>query len=325
MSEPLVLLIQQLQQELQNQRVEIQQLRSDITSLRIQTQSQQPPISRLPDPPRFNGKPYTLRTWLPSVKAKLRSDQLSGADAFDYVWDRLEQPQQASVLHLRQLAEDTQVWNPEDIFSFFQRLCHNPREQQEATQRFIAISQRDDESLTAYLARFERLSYEAQTLSWPDTSRITTLHRGLRSTLRHALESKNDSLFTLPYDDYITLVQSADRRTQPSFQKPAYFQPGSQKLVRAKSPDPDQMDLGPIRLHTARISSRSPPPRPYSPPLSTSSNSSRLSYRLVNNLCFYCGSNDHWIENCPSSSSTRSQQTAYSSTMSKLYGKPPAR
>ncbi|OAG02489.1 uncharacterized protein CC84DRAFT_1099258, partial [Paraphaeosphaeria sporulosa] len=49
--------------------------------------------ARLPDPPRFDGKPLSLRTWLPSIRAKLRSNQLTGADAFDYVWDRLEQPQ----------------------------------------------------------------------------------------------------------------------------------------------------------------------------------------------------------------------------------------
>ncbi|KAA8641714.1 uncharacterized protein ATNIH1004_011573 [Aspergillus tanneri] len=92
---PLLLLVQQLQQELQNQRLdiqnqrnEIQQLRADLDAsrtdvhqLRTQLLSVQTPRSRLPDPPRFNGKPYTLRTWLPSIKAKLRSDQLVGADA----------------------------------------------------------------------------------------------------------------------------------------------------------------------------------------------------------------------------------------------------
>ncbi|KAF2176436.1 hypothetical protein K469DRAFT_607313, partial [Zopfia rhizophila CBS 207.26] len=63
---------------------------------------------RLPDPPCFNSKLYTLRTWLLSIKAKLRSDQLTGANAFNYVWDCLEQPQQASILHLRQSAEEAQ-------------------------------------------------------------------------------------------------------------------------------------------------------------------------------------------------------------------------
>ncbi|KAF2179064.1 hypothetical protein K469DRAFT_717572, partial [Zopfia rhizophila CBS 207.26] len=58
--------------------------------------------TRLPDPPRFDGKPFTLH-------------QLAGADAFDYS------------------AEHAQSWDPETIFSFFQRFCYNLREQQEAS------------------------------------------------------------------------------------------------------------------------------------------------------------------------------------------------
>ncbi|KAI0568465.1 hypothetical protein Alg130_12109, partial [Pyrenophora tritici-repentis] len=108
------------------------------------------------------------------------------------------QPQQASVLHLRHQAEENNTWDVEDIFSFFQRLCHNPREQQEAIQRFSLVRQRDEESLIAYLARFERLAYEAGASTWPDTSRISVLHRGLRSSLRQSLEESNDSLFTIP-------------------------------------------------------------------------------------------------------------------------------
>lgn len=240
----LILLVQQLQQELQNQRVEIQSLRTDLNAsrtdvqqLQIQLASRTPaPRSRLPDPPRFNSKPYALRTWLPSIKAKLRSDQLYGADAFDYVWDRLEQPQQASVLHLRQSAEDSQSWDPEVIFSFFQRLCHNPREQQEAIQRFSSIRQKDEESLIAYLARFERLSYEADATLWPDISRVTTLHRGLKPILRQTLENSNDSLFSLTYDEYVGEIQSADRRTRPS-------QRSALKPVPALTPSTDLMEM----------------------------------------------------------------------------------
>ncbi|KAF2189222.1 hypothetical protein K469DRAFT_701847 [Zopfia rhizophila CBS 207.26] len=86
----LLLLIQQLQQELQNQRTEIQSLQSlqsDVRHLQTQIQllsASTAPRTRLPDPPRFDGKPFTLRTWLPLIRAKLRSDQLAGADAFDY-------------------------------------------------------------------------------------------------------------------------------------------------------------------------------------------------------------------------------------------------
>ncbi|KAJ8117731.1 hypothetical protein OPT61_g1154 [Boeremia exigua] len=160
--------VQQLQQELQNQRHEIQSLRETVQHLQIQSQNQPAHRLRLPDPPRFDGKPYSLRTWLPSIRAKLRADQLSGASAFEYIWDRLEQPQQAFILHLRQSSDEDRSWDPEDIFSYFHRLCHNPREQQEAIQRFCTVRQKDDEFFIAYLARFERLSFEAGANKWPD-------------------------------------------------------------------------------------------------------------------------------------------------------------
>jgi hypothetical protein len=163
-------LIHQLQQELQNQRLEIQTLRSDVQRLQ-----NHPPRSFLPDPPRFDGKSFTLRTWLPSIRAKLRSSQLAGSNAFDYVWDRLEQPQQASVPHLRQATEVNQSWDPEVLFSFFQRLCHNPREHEEAVQRLTTVRQRDDESLIAYLARFERFIFEADASTWPDVTLVTVM------------------------------------------------------------------------------------------------------------------------------------------------------
>ncbi|KAK7177922.1 pol-like protein [Paraphaeosphaeria sporulosa] len=296
----ILLLVQQLQQELQNQRSEIQSLRSDLDASRANNQNQRLDIqtlqselqhlqnrlstqsilrSRLPDPPRFDGKPYTLRTWLPSIRAKLRADQLTGANAFEYVWDRLEQPQQASVLHLRQSSEDSDEWNVEAIFSFFQRLYHNPREQQEAVQRFSSIRQKDEESLIAYLARFERLTYEAEATSWPDLSRITILHRGLRPALRQSLEESTDSLFSQSYNAYIELAQSLDRRTRPQNQKPAHR--------------PEPMDIDHIQLSTLNIPRRSP-----SPTLSASSSQIRQ-YREKYDQCFYCGASDHWINICP--------------------------
>lgn len=255
------------QQELQSLRsgfqTEIQTLRSELLASRTRVQElsqlhqtpaprQSSSRSHLPDPPRFDGKPLTLRTWLPSIKAKLRSDQLVGADAFDYVWDRLEQPQQASVLHLRQTSEDAQSWDPDTIFSFFQRLCHNPREQQEAVQRFSLVRQRDDESLVAFLARFERLSFEAKASSWPSVSRVSALHRGLRQSLRQHLEESHDSLFELSYDDYVELVQSFDRRLRrPQPQQPRRQPP---------SGGADAMDVDPFGLPLPAFLPSVPPP-----------------------------------------------------------------
>jgi hypothetical protein len=299
----LFLVVQQLQQELQNQRVEIQSLRDTVQHLQIQVQSQPAPRLRLPDPPRFDGKPYSLRTWLPSIRAKLRSDQLTGVAAFEYVWDRLEQPQQATILHLRQSSDDTQTWDPEEIFSYFQRLCHNPREQQEAIQRFSNVRQKDDESLVAYLARFERLSYEAGANKWPDVSRVTSLHRGLRPTLRQPLEESNDSLFSQSYNDYIELLQGLDRRTRrppaSTRQQASSRQPVSASQPAQSYPQDDPMILNTTSFrHTTQT-------RSSSPSSASSKSADRQSYRYNKDLCYCCGSKHHWIKDCPESRSNR--------------------
>ncbi|OOQ89953.1 hypothetical protein PEBR_05705 [Penicillium brasilianum] len=187
-NQPLFALIQQLQQQLVDQQRQLEAL----TPTR--------PQFRLPDPPRFDGRPFSLKTWLPAIQAKLRSDGLVGQSAFDYVYDRLEPPQQASVLHLRETNP-----TPEAVFQYFERLCHNPREKQDAVLRFANIRQKDDESLVAYLARFERLSHEAK-VHQQGLLRTITLHRGLRPALRQILEQSYDTLFDLEYDNYIELL-----------------------------------------------------------------------------------------------------------------------
>jgi hypothetical protein len=145
----LLALVQQMQQQLAEQQSQLLSLASRQSQQHDQTHF------RLPDPPRFDGKPSSLRTWLPSIQAKLDADGLTGYQAFDYVYSRLEPPQQASVLHLKETND------PNQIFQYFQRICHNPRAKQESILRFANVRQKDDESLIAYLARFERLAHEA--------------------------------------------------------------------------------------------------------------------------------------------------------------------
>ena len=240
----------------------------------------------------------------------------------------MEQPQQASVLHLRQSAEEAQCWDPETIFSFFQRLCHNPRENQEAVQRFTSVRQRDEESLVAYLARFERLTYEANATTWPDVTRVTTLHRGLRTTLRQTLENSNDALFDLPYDNYIKLVQRTNRYNQPVSDQKRTQNPA---LNPAKNPalknHPDTMDITPVQL--ASVHTEAPPA---SPTLTASSGSSlhssasnRRTFRLDHDLCLYCGSDEHWISQCSTAKpdKPRTKTTARSVTMSARFGQQP--
>ncbi|KOS36086.1 hypothetical protein ACN38_g13228 [Penicillium nordicum] len=265
-NQPPFTLIQQLQQQLLDQQQQLEALAPARTQF------------RLPDPPRFDGKPLNLKTWLPAIRAKLRSDNLVGQQAFDYVYDRLEHSQQASILHLRETDP-----TPEAVFQYFERLYHNPREKQDVLLRFANIRQKDDESLLTYLARFERFSHEAK-VHQQDLLRTITLHRGLRATLRQTLEQSYDTLFDLKYDEYVELLQRYDRRQPRPFipdqnqitqnqtrqnpisqnqprqnqitqnqtrQNPISQNQPRQNQINQNQSDP--MDLDPIRMNTARI------------------------------------------------------------------------
>src|SRR6266480_6039070 len=132
----------------------------------------------------LDGKPYLLRTWLPAMRAKIRTDGMTGQHAFYYVWDRLEVGQQGLALPLLDTAESTQAWDHEAIFTLLERVHHNPYVQQEARDKLTHIRQ-GEECLSAYIARFERLLYEAGAKdSWPDDIKISTFTNGLRSTLK---------------------------------------------------------------------------------------------------------------------------------------------
>ena len=325
MSDPaLLLLVQQLQQELQNQHSKIQSLRSDLNALRVnvhqlqlqfqlqlQTRPTPAPTTyapRLPNPPRFNGKPFTLRTWLPLIRAKLRSDQLISANAFDYIWDRLKQPQQASVLHLRQSAKDVQSQDPKDIFSFFQRLCHNLRKQQEAIQRFSSIRQREEESLIAYLARFKRFVYKASASSQPDVLRVIALYYSFRPTLRQSLKELSNTLFSLLYKEYVKLVQGLNRRFCRLLVQNLLLQKPAQKPAATDKPiDVDQIRTTSfIPTPKPRNKLRAPPSFRSRPPSATLSRSRLQSssakcclYYLRNGFCLYYSVYNYQIAQCP--------------------------
>jgi hypothetical protein len=62
-----------------------------------------------------------------------------------------------------------------------------------------------NESLHAYIAKFERILYEARGQNWPDVNKISTFRNGLSSTIRGRLSQQ----LNLPrsYSDFIRVVQ----------------------------------------------------------------------------------------------------------------------
>jgi hypothetical protein len=172
-------------------------------------------------------------------------------------------------------------------------------------QRLTTVRQRDDECLIAYLARFERFIFEADASTWPDVTLVTTLHRGLRPALRQSLDESHDSLFSLSYDAYIEFLQSKGRRSRHSHS-------------HLKKNTSDPMQLNAVEINTLDIDSPST--------ASSQSSISRHEQRLEQELCFYCGSSEHWIADCrqraPSSSSSVSSRPSRTKLTAKRTAMP---
>lgn len=148
----------------------------------------------------------------------------------------------------------------------------NPNKVQEAEDRLLAIKQDPSESIAVYIAKFERILYEAHGQEWPDVTKISTFRKGLISTIRNRLSQQLNLLST--YTDFLRVVQQLAGQ---SFNAPATSAPRGSNSSHERNPD--AMDLNTIQINA--ISDQTNP----------------ISYRDTGR-CYRCGSTDHWVRDC---------------------------
>ena len=224
--------ITELQAQIQQQNAKIIVLQSR------EVRPVQKPKPSLPDPEKFNGQPYKFDTWLPSIKAKLRIDSTAIGDAvaqFYYVYLNLDSQVQAMVLPQLAQAEDQKSWDYNTILDQLTRVYDNPNKVQEAEDKLLSLKQ-GSEPITAYIAKFERILYEARGQDWPDVNKISTFRNGLQPSLRNRLSQQ----LNLPrkYSEFIRIVQQlAGRYT--TFQS-------DHNALKHQNHQSDLMDVGAI-------------------------------------------------------------------------------
>ena len=163
-------LIIKLRNEIQSLRARIDKLKqiNQANHVRIhdRTTSTNPrrPKPNLPNLEKFNGKTYKFNTWLPAIRAKLRIDSPAIGDStaqFYYIYSNLESNIQAMVLPQLSYAKTSHVYNYKLILSQLLRVYNNPNKVQEAKNKLHYLCQGID-SLSVYMAKFERVLYKAQ-------------------------------------------------------------------------------------------------------------------------------------------------------------------
>jgi hypothetical protein len=238
---------------------------------------------------------------LPSLalKAKLSVDGSAIGDStaqFYYVYLNLESSVQSMVLPQLSYAEHTQSWDYHTILDQLSRVYDNPNKQSEAEDKLHSLRQGND-SLSAYIAKFERTLYEANGQSWPDVNKISSFRNGLNSAIRSRLAQQ----LVLPrvYADFLRTVQQLSSKTAA---------PPYQTAPRIAS---DPMDISELTINVVTPAigtlTSSEPISPAMPARSTSKELRQL-YRQTGR-CVRCGSQDHFIKNCslaPASTATGS-------------------
>jgi hypothetical protein len=263
--DPIQTAIAELQAEVRRQRDEIQFLRNQPQD-RLKTK----PKPSLPDPEKFSGQSYKFDTWLPSIKAKLRIDSESIGDPvaqFYYVYLNLDSQVQAMVLPQLSQAEESQSWSYMTTLDQLSRVYDNPNKVQEAEDKLLSLKQ-GNESLHAYIAKFERILYEARGQNWPDVNKISTFRNGLSSTIRGRLSQQ----LNLPrsYPDFIRVVQQLAGRSSSSS-----FPQASTSGNSSGNYHSEPMDLNAITTQQQR------------------------ELRELGVCCIRCRSVDHWVRDCP--------------------------
>jgi hypothetical protein len=92
---------------------------------------------------------------------------------FYYVYLNLESHVQAMVLPQLAAAEEKEIWAYKTILEQLARVYDNPNKVQEAEDRLFTLKQGTD-SVPTYIAKFERVLYEAKGQDWPDVNKIST-------------------------------------------------------------------------------------------------------------------------------------------------------
>lgn len=299
-------------QQLASMQAVITQLQAEVQQLQ---QRQSRPRTVLPDPEKFNGSAHRFDTWLPSIRAKLRVDGLAIGDSiaqFYYVYLNLESNVQATVLPQLAHAERNSTWECDSILQQLIRVYDNPNKVQEAEDKLLGIKQGTD-SIPTYIAKFERVLYEASGQDWPDINKISVFRNGLSSTVRNRLNQQ----LNLPqrYPDFIRIVQQLAGRGHSFPDAPGAghtFQPRA--IAQRAQPAHDAMDLNTVQFNQLnladaratferrdravqrRIAQRA---RPVSP-------TRRQQYR-DEGRCVRCGGIGHWVAHCPFKAASQKQ------------------
>lgn len=243
------------------------------------------PSEKLPDPDKFDGTRHDLRRFLQQIYAKMTSN----ADRFPtatsrltYVAGRLTGKAYNLILP-RTIFGIPQFADYPELLAYLENAFGDPDRIQNAQNLLYRLKQRNQD-FSIYFSEFQRLALEGE---MPEDALTPLLFQGISRELQDML--LHSPAPTREFHQYANHLQTLDNRyrqhqqqisrIRPADQTPAFQPKKSLSPQRGRSPGPAMTRGDPMDLSNQR---RAPGPN-----------------RKASNLCYRCGSSDHFVRDCP--------------------------
>lgn len=242
----------------------------------------------LPRLQEFDGKRSEWAQWHQQAKMKLEIDSESIGDArhqFAYIFATLRgSAAQATLAYVKTAPEQDKTGVK--LLEYMDNFYGDPVQQQRATISLTTMRQKEKESFSSFLPRFESTLANAGGMAWPDPVKIALLNKAITEELRLQrighFQSTSYKIFVSELLN--TSMQIATEKILSSS--------NSNLQLRSKA-SPDAMDWKP----TPRVNKLNITPDTYK-------------YRRANNLCLRCGKAGHWMKNCTAKEARVSRVTS---------------
>jgi len=268
----------------------------------------------------------------------LRIDALSiGNDEAQFFWlyGNLEAKIQAMVLPQLQIAEETEDWDIERIFTQLQLVFGNPSKQDNAVRLLYGIRQ-GSLDISGYLAKFERLLHDSRQTKLNDASKIAILVNGANDQLSkkldaqlnlpsiyegkggfvealHRLGSKTGS--QIQFQSNYPVTSSTYRPPTPGPRQPSTSNDDAMDISRLRDVDDDNEEL---RFSSITMGGGGAT-RPTFVAAPQSSKLQRRAWQEAG-LCRRCGGVGHRVRDCPMAPASQAPVEEYRVAWERDYG-----
>jgi hypothetical protein len=241
---------------------------------------------RLPDPDKFDGNRSDLRRFSQQVYAKMTSNAdrfLTPTSRLTYVAGRLT-GRAYNLIIPRTTYGIPQFADYPELLAYLESAFGDPDRVQNAQNRLYQLKQKNQD-FSAYLTEFQRLALEGEL---HDEALTPLLFQGISRELQDML--LHSPAPTRNFREYANHLQTLDNRFRQHQQQVNRGRavPSSSGPKRMKTPSP-----------TRGRSPTGPATAPGDPMDLSNQRQPRGPNRKANHLCYRCGSDSHYVRDCP--------------------------